>query len=75
MKSFRQLMTRGLFLIFFLLVFLKDIYAYIDPGTGSYVLQLLIAAFVAASFMVRLFWKKIKMFFARLFKRDSGNEG
>jgi hypothetical protein len=36
--------------------------AYIDPGTGSYILQLIIAAFVGVSFTVKLFWKRIKKF-------------
>lgn len=40
--------------------------AYIDPGTGSYVIQLVIAAFVGVMFSVRIFWKKI----VRLFKKD-----
>ena len=39
--------------------------AYIDPGTGSYVIQLVIAAFVGVVFSVRVFWKRI----ARLFKK------
>jgi len=45
-------------------------HAYIDPGTGSYLIQLLIAGFVAASFAVKIFWKKIKGFFSRLFGRQ-----
>ncbi len=39
--------------------------AYIDPGTGSYVIQLAIAAFVGVMFSLRIFWKKI----VRLFKK------
>jgi hypothetical protein len=38
--------------------------AYIDPGTGSYILQLIIAAFVGVSFTVKIFWKRIKRFFS-----------
>jgi len=36
--------------------------AYIDPGTGSYLLQILIAAFVAISFTAKIFWKRISKF-------------
>ena len=39
--------------------------AYIDPGTGSYVIQIIIAGFVGAMFTLRIFWKKI----VRLFKK------
>jgi hypothetical protein len=44
--------------------------AYIDPGTGSYVIQLVIAAFVGAMFTLRIFWKKI----IRFFKKGEPNE-
>jgi hypothetical protein len=42
-------------------------YSYIDPGTGSYVIQIVIAAFVALTFMVKIYWLKIKGFVDRLF--------
>ncbi|MHB8094254.1 MAG: hypothetical protein ACYDH0_04855 [Candidatus Aminicenantales bacterium] len=53
--------------------FLTPVYAlaYIDPGTGSYLIQLLIAAFVAISFSIKIFWKKI----VRLFSKKSGPDG
>jgi hypothetical protein len=35
-------------------------YAYVDPGTGSYVLQLLLAAFFGLLFTLKVFWAKIK---------------
>jgi hypothetical protein len=49
-------------------------YAYIDPGTGSYLFQLLMAAVFVGIFGVRILWGKIKAFSKRLFspqdKRD-----
>ena len=36
---------------------------YIDPGTGSLILQGLIAAFAAAAVVVRGYWYRIKAFF------------
>ena len=41
--------------------------AYLDPGTGSMILQLLIAGLVGAGFAVKMFWFNIKGFFTRLF--------
>jgi hypothetical protein len=38
---------------------------YLDPGSGSYLLQLLIAALVGSAFMLRTFWSRIKSFFMR----------
>ena len=45
-------------------------YGYIDPGTGSYMVQILIAAFVALSVGIKIFWKNIKQFFGRLFSKN-----
>ena len=49
-------------------------YGYIDPGTGSYVIQILIAAFVGISVGLRVFWKNIKEFFRKLFKKEKKEE-
>ena len=39
-------------------------YAYVDPGTGSYVYQMIIAALVGVGFAVKIYWGKIKSFFS-----------
>lgn len=44
-------------------------YGYIDPGTGSYIFQIIIAAFVAVSFAVKIYWHKIKIFASQLFHK------
>jgi hypothetical protein len=36
--------------------------AYLDPGSGSYLLQILLAGVVAALFTVKLFWLRIVTF-------------
>lgn len=41
--------------------------SYLDPGSGSYLLQLLIASVLGAAFAVRLYWTRIKAFFTRRF--------
>lgn len=51
------------------------IHAYIDPGTGSYILQLLLAAFIGVSVGIRIFWKKIKTFCSGLFHKKTDHEG
>jgi hypothetical protein len=47
---------------------------YLDPGSGSYIFQLLIAALVGAMFLIKVYWRRIKAFFARLFSRGSKDE-
>jgi membrane protease YdiL (CAAX protease family) len=44
-------------------------YAYLDPGTGSYMLQLLIGILVGAAFAIRLYWKRIWSFLHERFSR------
>lgn len=44
------------------------ILGYLDPGTGSMVLQVLIATLVGSGFAIKLFWNRIVFFFARIFK-------
>jgi hypothetical protein len=58
-----------LFLLVFLLSFIQDVYGYLDPGTGSYVLQLIIAFFVAALYTSKIIRKKIFGFFKLTFSR------
>ena len=42
------------------------VYAYLDPGTGSIILQGLIAGFLAIAAAGSVFWQRIKSFFAKL---------
>jgi len=39
--------------------------AYLDPGSGSYLLQLLIAGLLGSFFVIRAYWEKIAGFFTR----------
>ena len=52
--------------------------AYLDPGTGSYLFQILIAALVGGLFAVKIFWSRIKLFLQGLFgkkgEEDAGGE-
>ncbi len=41
--------------------------AYIDPGSGSYIFQLIVAGALGAAFAVKVFWRRIWSFFKGLF--------
>jgi hypothetical protein len=43
----------------------REALAYLDPGSASYTLQMVIAAVVAAGFALKTYWAKIKSLFAR----------
>lgn len=74
MRHFGSLMTILVAIVLVCLVFLRPAYAYLDPGTGSYMLQLLIAALLGAAFAVKVFWKSIRIFFRDLFSSEAEHE-
>lgn len=41
------------------------VFAYLDPGTGSYLLQLGLASVLGASYAVKHFWSRLKGIFTR----------
>lgn len=49
-------------------------HAYLDPGTGSYVLQMLLGLVVGSLFAIRLCWQRIRAFFSRIFGRSPRND-
>ncbi len=48
--------------------------AYLDLGTGSLIVQILIGTFVGGIFAVKLFWSRIKTTFMNLFFRGKIDE-
>ncbi len=67
-------MTTFIVLVLACLIFPCPAYAYLDPGTGSYMLQLLIAGLLGAAFAVKLFWKNIAAFFKGLISRQEDQD-
>jgi hypothetical protein len=57
-----------------LLVLPQDAHAYLDPGTGSYVLQMIIAGLLGAAFAIKMSWFRIKRFITGLFSRNDRND-
>jgi hypothetical protein len=52
-------------------------HAYLDPGTGSFVLQMLFAAVIGALFAIKSYWYRLKAFVLKLLGRtedDSESE-
>lgn len=39
-------------------------YAYLDPGTGSYIFQVLVGALLGGAFVLKGYWSSIRNFFA-----------
>ena len=45
--------------------------AYVDPGTGSYVFQLLVGALLGAAVALKVFWRRIWSFLTRRTARSA----
>ena len=59
--------------LFLVLLLPRDAHAYLDPGTGSYVLQMIIAGVLGAAFAIKMSWFRIKRFFTGMFSRNDRN--
>jgi hypothetical protein len=58
--NYRYSILTGIFLFMFGELFVSNAFAYIDPGTGSMILQSLIGALVGAGIILKVYWTKIK---------------
>ena len=64
------------------IIFLISIYflisvnasAYIDPGSGSILLQALIGSLAAAGATVAIYWEKLKSFFSKKIRKKEDDE-
>lgn len=47
------------------LLFPRDAFAYLDPGSGSLIFQTIVATLAGAAYAVRLYWHRIRSWFSR----------
>ncbi len=72
MKFLNAFFKQYLLLTMAILVILYDYaWAYIDPSTGSYIIQMLVAGLLGALFVLKTYWRNVKGFFS---KKPSDNE-
>lgn len=69
--------TFFLYVFVFFFIFPEHALAYVDPGSGSYMLQILLAFLFGALASIKIFWRKIRAFFGSLTARGrkSGKNG
>ena len=44
---------------------ISDAYAYLDPGTGSVIIQVLVGTLVGVGIALKIYWQKLKMKFLK----------
>jgi hypothetical protein len=62
------------FVAFGIFLLVRPAYGYIDPGTGSYVLQTLLAILFAAAYTLKIYWHHVAGFFRYKFSRKRRDE-
>ena len=67
MNRYGTLRTACVFLACFFLVAPPPAHAYLDPGTGSYIFQLVAAALLGGMFALKLSWHRVRYFLQGLF--------
>ena len=48
-------------------ILLRPAFGYLDPGTGSYIIQLLVGGLLGGLFAIGLFWGRVIAFVKRFF--------
>ena len=71
MKKTLIYLTLNIIAIFLIVT---NAYAYLDPGSGSFILQAIIGFLAALSASFLYYWTKVKNFFLKLFKKNNNDE-
>jgi hypothetical protein len=68
-----QRSSRGLWVVALLAVLIvgaaSPAHAYLDPATGSYVFQILMAGLLGALFALKMFWRSVRTFAGDVVRR------
>lgn len=58
-------------LIFLIIIFLNNsAYAYLDPGTGSVILQLMLSSIATGVALLAIYYNKFKLFLKNIFSKS-----
>jgi hypothetical protein len=71
MKDIRKLV---IFVLIFTFILIENSWAYIDPGTGSLIFQVIVGFFVGIAYVIKVFWRSIFAFFANIFSKDKSQQ-
>jgi len=55
------------------LSFSNQAYAYLDPGTGSIILQAILGFIAASLATLSFYWNKVKLFLLKILKKEKKN--
>ena len=67
-------MIKFTFIIFIYFSSISFAYAYIDPGTGSIMLQAILGFIASIVVGTSFYWHKFKLFIKKIFKKDKNEK-
>jgi hypothetical protein len=70
MKTVKKLLGKGYYVFFMMLLFSLTAFAYLDPGTVTYVVSMIAGLFIAGGAALAIFRRKIVLFFRNLGKKS-----
>ena len=62
------------FYFILIILFPSNAYAYLDPGTGSIILQAILGFVAAVVASISIYWTKFKLLVIRLFKKKENKK-
>lgn len=62
-----------IFIIAFFLFFTKPVLAYLDPGSGSFIFQVVVATILGGIFSLKMYFRKLKNIFLNFFGKNKNN--
>ena len=60
-------MNKFFFVVIIIFLYPSTSYAYLDPGTGSILLQAILGAIAAGFMVISIWWQKFKSFISKIF--------
>lgn len=63
-----------IFITVLLLLMVTDAFAYLDPGTGSMLLQVILGGVAAVAVAIKLYWHKLRAAFGMAKKEEPEDE-
>ncbi len=74
MKTLGILMESLIFMILLHLSFVPAVFGYIDPGTGSYLFQMLMAGLLGSLFAIKMGWRNFRGYLSQIFSRSRSQD-
>ncbi len=74
MSTLRSFAAVTMLLCTFLFMFPSKAYAYLEPGSVSFVLQLLMGALIGVSVVIKIYWRGIRTFVHKFVCRTTSED-